>query len=77
MELEFVKLIRVQCVITLPGGGVVVAYRYMDMDGNIIAETVDGVDYPSSVRELEQKVRLEAPALQEGENPPFIETKTP
>ena len=60
LELEFVKLIRVKCVITLPDGGVVVAYRYMDIDGNIIAETVDGMDYPSSVRELGQKARIEA-----------------
>lgn len=64
MKLKFVKLIRVPIIITLPDGTERHGYRYMDIDGNIIAESLKQEVYPSAIRELELEMKLEAQRLE-------------
>ena len=60
MKLKFVKLVRVPITVELPDGSTREGYRYMDIDGNILAESLKGEVYPSAIRELELEVKLEA-----------------
>lgn len=60
MKLKFVKLVRVPITVELSDGSKRDGYRYMDIDGNILAESLKGEVYPSAVRELELEVKLEA-----------------
>ena len=65
MKLKFVKLIRVPITVELSDGSTRDGYRYMDIDGNILAESLKGEVYPSAIRELEMEVKLEAKQKQE------------
>ena len=65
MKLKFVKLVRVPITVELPDGSTRDGYRYLDIDGNIIAESLKGEVYPSAVRELELEVKLEAKQKQD------------
>ena len=65
MKLKFVKLIRVPITVELSDGSTRDGYRYMDIDGNILAESLKGEVYPSAIRELELEVKLEAKQKQE------------
>ena len=65
MKLKFVKLIRVPITVEMSDGSTRDGYRYMDIDGNILAESLKGEVYPSAVRELELEARLEAKQKQE------------
>ena len=65
MKLKFVKLVRVPITVELPDGSTREGYRYMDIDGNILAESLKGEVYPSAIRELELEVKLEAKKKQE------------
>ena len=60
MKLKFMKLIRVPVTFQLFDGTERQGYRYMDIDGNIIAEAIKGEVYPSAVRELTQEMQAEA-----------------
>ena len=65
MKLKFVKLIRVPITVEMSDGSTRDGYRYMDIDGNIIAESLKGEVYPSAVRELELEAKQEAKTKQE------------
>ena len=65
MKLKFVKLIRVPITVEMSDGSTRDGYRYMDIDGNIIAESLKGEIYPSAIKELELEAKLEANAQQE------------
>ena len=60
MKLKFVKLIRVPITVEMSDGSSRGGYRYMDIDGNVIAESLKGEVYPSAIRELEIEAQLEA-----------------
>ena len=62
MKLKFVKLVRVPVTFQLSDGTEREGYRYMDIDGRIIAESLKQEPYPSAVRELEQEIRMEVEA---------------
>ena len=64
MKLKFVKLIRVPITTEMSDGSTRDGYRYMDIDGNIIAESLKGEVYPSAVREMELEAKLEAKTKQ-------------
>ena len=55
-NVEFVKLIRFSRPVQLSNGDTVVVQRYMDIDGCIIAEAVEGQPYPSSLQVLKDKL---------------------
>ena len=65
MKLKFVKLVRVPLTVELPDGSTRDGYRYLDIDGNIIAESLKGEVYPSAVRELELEAKLETKQKQD------------
>ena len=45
MKLKFVKLVRVPITVEMPDGSTRDGYRYMDIDGNILAESMKGEVY--------------------------------
>lgn len=65
MKLKFVKLIRVPITVEMPDGSTRDGYRYMDIDGNILAESLKGEVYPSAIRELKLEAVLDAKQKQE------------
>lgn len=65
MKLKFVKLVRVPITVELSDGSTREGYRYMDIDGNLVAESLKREPYPSAVRELELEAKLEAKQKQE------------
>lgn len=62
MKLKFVKLIRVPYAFRMSDGTERPGYRYVDIDGGIVAEALKGEVYPSAVRELELEMQAEAKA---------------
>lgn len=62
MKLKFVKLIRVPISVEMSDGISREGYRYMDIDGKIIAESLKGEVYPSAIREMEAEIEREAKA---------------
>ena len=45
MKLKFVKLVRVPITVEMPDGSTRDGHRYMDIDGNILAESMKGEVY--------------------------------
>lgn len=59
MEMKIIKLIRIPITVKMSDGSTKEGYRYTDVDGITIAESLRGEVFPSAIRELEAKIDAE------------------